>query len=148
MTGTFCFWGGIIPEFRERQPQDPGSNNEPGAPSASLYSPEDCSDIPSAILMLANINFPSPGLPGEASPAPTWDAPKRAPTTATENEKQEDQSGTGAETDGRLGGAGAAALGDRARGVFAFAAAQPAGRKGGASLFPTYTGSRRMPFHR
>jgi hypothetical protein len=49
---------------KKRQPQDPGSNNEPGAPSATLYFPEKYrSDILSTILMPANIHFPTPGHP-------------------------------------------------------------------------------------
>src|SRR6266851_56995 len=54
------------PHGRKRQPQDPGSDNEPGAPSATLYFPEKCrSDILYAILMSINKNFPTPGPPAD-----------------------------------------------------------------------------------
>jgi len=50
----------------EGQPQDPGSDNEPGAPSVSLYLLEQSgSDIASAILMAAIMDVPSPGHPTE-----------------------------------------------------------------------------------
>jgi hypothetical protein len=43
------------PHGRKRQPQDPGSNSEPGAPSATLYFPEKChSDILFLVLMSTN----------------------------------------------------------------------------------------------
>jgi hypothetical protein len=50
------------------------------------------------------------------------------------------------ETIGRLGGAAAAPLGVRPGGVFASAAAQPAGGEAGASLFDSVARSRRMRF--
>jgi hypothetical protein len=52
------------PTEKKRQPQDPGSNNEPGAPSASRYFPEKCrSDILSTIPMPTNKYFPKSGPP-------------------------------------------------------------------------------------
>src|SRR4029077_10579797 len=52
------------PHGKKRQPQDPGSKNEAGAPSVSLYLPEKCrTDILSMICMGTNTNFSSPGHP-------------------------------------------------------------------------------------
>jgi hypothetical protein len=62
----------VAPQFRwhtdfqagECQPQDPGSNGEPGAPSASLYFPEKySSDILSTVSMSINKNLSKPGPP-------------------------------------------------------------------------------------
>jgi len=48
----------------KRQPQDPGSNGEPGAPSVRLYFPETYrSDTLSSILMTANTKTSNPGHP-------------------------------------------------------------------------------------
>src|SRR6267378_5284583 len=66
--------------------------------------------------------------------------------TDTEHEKQKAQRGTRVETIGRLGGAAAAPVGVRPRGVFSSAAAQPAGGEAGASLFHSVARSRRMRF--
>jgi hypothetical protein len=54
-------------ETGQQQPtKDPGSKNEPEAPSAALYFPEKCrSDTLSAMHELTNINWPSPGHPSE-----------------------------------------------------------------------------------
>jgi hypothetical protein len=53
---------------KKRPPQDPGSKNEPGAPSASLYFPEKCrSDILSTILMPTNKNFSESGPPAKTA---------------------------------------------------------------------------------
>jgi len=50
----------------KRQPQDPGSNGEPGAPSVRLYFPETYrSDTLSSILMTANTKTSNPGHPSE-----------------------------------------------------------------------------------
>src|SRR2546430_3791439 len=64
--------------------------------------------------------------------------------TDTENEK--DQCGTRVERIGRLAGAAAAPLGVRPRGVLSSAAAQPARREAGASLFDSAARTRYMPF--
>jgi len=64
------------PHAKIRQPQDPGSNTEPGAPSLTLYFPEKYrSDILSTTFMHTNINLRRPGHPptGNVSdPAGTW----------------------------------------------------------------------------
>src|SRR5216684_2603098 len=70
----------------------------------------------------------------------------RAPTTDSEHEKQKTQRRTRVETIGRLGGAAAAPLGLRPRGVFSSAAAQPARREAAASLFHSVARSRCRPF--
>jgi hypothetical protein len=55
---------------KKRQPQDPGSHCEPGAPSVALYFPEKCcSDILSTILMPTNKNFPKSGPPASGGSA-------------------------------------------------------------------------------
>src|SRR2546430_14735852 len=64
--------------------------------------------------------------------------------TDTENEK--DQCGTRVERIGRLAGAAAAPLGVRPRGILSSAAAQPARREAGASLFDFAARTRYMPF--
>jgi len=51
---------------KKHQPQDPGSENEPGAPSATLYFPEKYrSDILPTIPMPTNITSPKSGPPAQ-----------------------------------------------------------------------------------